>query len=394
MGLDMDRLAGDSADEVETASAGRRRGDGAAVREDSISLLGQKLLLGWTMLGSHCPQCQIVPLMQEPQDGRIYCVNCEMWCATESEIASSSALSSPSTSSPPSRPSDGQQQQQRQQQQQQQQRLQNRPSSSLVAGGAGRHHSATNGVITTPSSSTPTPSNTNTASASPNTTSAATQTDNRGTEYDDDFVLSLRRRREADDSDRGSRLLGEKLLQGWTMCSNHCSECLSPFMKRRGAQEEECVVCEPPAIQSSVVSPPTLTSQEEGDGTGLTSGEKRTHHVAFEATSTSAQTASRSTPTSSSGTRTTTTTLPSPTQSSSRSSSSSSSIDNRHLPTFNTTLDQLFRTMEQAESILSSANNSDSAGSSEYRSSVVDACSIIKEVSATLDGLYRLRNRS
>ena len=44
-----------------------------------------KLLQGWTMLAEHCPMC-FSPIMKNPMDGSMWCVECNLQAVTEDEF--------------------------------------------------------------------------------------------------------------------------------------------------------------------------------------------------------------------------------------------------------------------------------------------------------------------
>lgn len=41
--------------------------------------------------------------------------------------------------------------------------------------------------------------------------------------------------------EKSTKQIGDYLLSGWTMLSNHCEKCLSPLMKKN--ETIECVYC-------------------------------------------------------------------------------------------------------------------------------------------------------
>eukprot|EP00271_Cylindrocystis_brebissonii_P019848 TRINITY_DN6287_c0_g1_i1.p1 TRINITY_DN6287_c0_g1~~TRINITY_DN6287_c0_g1_i1.p1 ORF type:complete len:452 (-),score=71.84 TRINITY_DN6287_c0_g1_i1:519-1874(-) len=82
--------------------------------------------------------------------------------------------------------------------------------------------------------------------------------------------LTAEERERARQRDRGSALIGQKLLQGWTMLGLHCETCLQPIMRNRD-REKFCVVCDVRVVSEEEASslnlqrPPSITSASEGN---------------------------------------------------------------------------------------------------------------------------------
>ena len=54
-------------------------------KPDCSKKLAEKMLQGWTLLGTNCPNCCVPLVQQSKQDKRMFCVSCEQWAISLSE---------------------------------------------------------------------------------------------------------------------------------------------------------------------------------------------------------------------------------------------------------------------------------------------------------------------
>jgi len=221
-----------------------------AKRIDDVSkLLGAKLMAGWTMLGSTCPEENCGCVLMRDRDQVIHCVSCKK-TLTQQPDGSYQLDFNPSASSSSS-------------------------SSSSSSASAASSSSSSSSIAPV---STPVPSRTVSSFSSsslpdsfaPSSSSSSASSSSSSTKASDDEV---------------SQRMGELLLSGWAMLAQDCPQCEGvPLMRNRQGQMK-CVSCNATVVTEEEYDPSVHGVAANRPTSGVTSSSSTSSSASSSVTS-------------------------------------------------------------------------------------------------------------